>query len=1169
VLVKARPYRLVLGLVCLLAFVGGAGGAVPNGPSPNLVISQIYGGGGNSGAVYTHDYIEIFNRGTTSVSLAGTSLQYTSAAGTGNLGSASNQLTELPSVTIPPGGYFLVQEASNAAVGSPLPSPDHVDPTPIAMAVGAGKVALADVTTSLGCNTAATCAANGNDARIIDLVGYGTTANYFEGAGPAPAPSSTNADFRNAGGCQDTDNNTADFTAGPASPRNSASPGNTCVGEQAPSVVATTPPPGSTENPTDTNITVTFSEPVVTDNAFSLSCTGSGNVALTVTPSGSEMSTTYVLDPQTDLQANETCTVTVAASGVSDVDRADPPDNMVADYAFSFQTVDVFICGDPATLIHAVQGSGTATPLNGSAVTIEGVVVGDYQLTPAEFNGFYLQEETADADSDPLTSEGIFILGGSENVAVGDIVRVRGTAGESSGLTRLSSVTDVAVCPSGAATPATPVSLPVANVADLERFEGMRVQFSQTMTATEVFNLGRFGEVSMSGAGRLYNPTAVAAPGAAALAVAAQNNRSRIILDDGNNLQNIDPTRYPQGGLSASNTLRVGDTLAGLEGVMDFRFSNYRIQPVGLLSYAPTNPRTPAPASVGGNLKVATFNVLNYFNGDGLGGGFPTSRGAETPFELGRQEAKIVSALKTIDADIVGLMEIENDPTPNSAIEQLVAALNSATAPGTYAFINTGVIGTDEIKVALIYKPGEVTPVGDWKIITSAVDPRFIDTRNRPSLAQTFEQNTSGQALTVVVNHLKSKGSACAPDDPDTGDGSGNCNLTRTNAAEAIVDWLAGDPTGSGDPDFLIIGDLNSYTMETPIQALEAGGFENIVRTYGGLAAYSYVFSGESGYLDYALANSSLAAQVTGVNDWHINPDEPTVLDYNVNFKSANHVNTLYNPGPYRASDHDPVIVGVQLNHAPTADAGGPYTVAEGGSVGVTATGGDADGDDLTYAWDLDNNGSFETAGQSPTFSAAAIDGPATLTIRVQVTDAEETTVDEATVNVTNVAPTATFNAPASVFAGFPFALSLTGADDAAPADEPGLTYAFDCGDGSGYGAFSAASTRSCPTTATGTRSVGGKVRDDDGGVTEYRASVNVIVTFDSLCALTRVYSSNGTVADVACATLRIAKLAAARGQIHLKNASLKVYILQVRFQSGRAFTPQEAAILIVLAEQL
>ncbi|HUH14493.1 MAG TPA: ExeM/NucH family extracellular endonuclease [Gaiellaceae bacterium] len=572
-------------------------------------------------------------------------------------------------------------------------------------------------------------------------------------------------------------------------------------------------------------------------------------------------------------------------------------------------------CGEPATRIHAVQGNGTSTPIAGTAVTIEGVVTGDYQGT-GQFNGYFVQEEVADQDADPMTSEGIFVFSGSgvDNVSPGDVVRVRGTAGEFGGMTQLSSVTGIATCSTGASVPATQVSLPVASVGDHERYEGMLVQYTQTLTATEVFNLGRFGEVSLSGVGRLYNPTAIAEPGAPALAVNEQNDRSRIVLDDASNTQNNDPTLYPQGGLSATNTLRVGDTLPGLTGILEFRFRAYRIQPVDVpVEFTGTNLRTPAPDDVGGNMTVASFNVLNYFNGDGLGGGFPTSRGAESQFELDRQEAKLVSAIAAIDGDVVGLMEIENDGGPNSALAQLVDALNAATAPGTYGYVDTGVIGTDAIKVALIYKTDAAAPLGDWEILTAAVDPRFDDTRSRPALAQTFRHLGSGEALTVVVNHLKSKGSGCGPGD-DATDESGNCNGTRTLAAAALADWLATDPTGSGDPDFMIIGDLNAYTFETPITTLESAGYTNLVRKYGGLAAYSYVFQGESGYLDHALATSSLTAQVTGTTIWHINPDEPTVLDYNVNFKSANHVITLYDDGPYRASDHDPVIVGLQLD---------------------------------------------------------------------------------------------------------------------------------------------------------------------------------------------------------------------------------------------------------------
>jgi hypothetical protein len=1105
-------------------------------PTAELVISEVYGGGGNAGATLTHDFIELYNPTASSVSLAGWSVQYASSAGT------TWQVTPLTG-SIPAGRNYLVQEAPGTGGTTPLPTPDATGTIP--MAAGSGKVVLVSTATALSgaCPTS---------AAIADLVGYGA-ANCFEGTGPTAVLSNTTSAQRKGGGTQDTDVNADDFAVGAPDPHSSA--------DQAPSVTSTTPTGGAAGVARDANVTIVFSEPVnVAGSWFTISCATSGAHSAVVTGGP----TTFTLDPDADFALDESCTVTVVAANVTDQDANDPPDAMTANHAFSFQTVDIFTCGDPATAIHAVQGSGTTTPLSGSAVTIEGIVGGDYQGA-GQFNGYYVQEETGDEDADPQTSEGIFVFAGSSgvDVSVGDLVRVRGTAGEfvssGSSLTQISSVNAVAVCSTGNAVPPTSVTLPVMSIGDLERFEGMRVHFAQTMTATEVFSLGRFGEISLSGVGRLYNPTAVASPGPAAQLVAADNNRSRIVLDDGDNTQNRDPTIYPLGGLSAAHTLRVGDSLPELTGVMDQRFGVYRIQPVGPIDFAATNPRPAAPAPVGGNLKIASFNVLNFFNGNGLGGGFPTSRGANTQFELDRQRAKEVSALSAMNADVFGLMEIENDSGANSALAELVGALNAAMGAGTYAYVDTGVIGTDEIKVALIYKPGSVTPVGDWKILTSAVDPRFIDTRNRPSLAQTFAQNSSGQTLTVVVNHLKSKGSDCLPDDPDTGDGSGNCNGTRTAAAAAMVDWLHTDPTGSGDPDFLLIGDMNSYTFETPITTFEAGGFTNLVRHFHGLTSYSYVFNGESGYLDHALATGSLADQVTGVTDWHINPDEPTVLDYNVEFKSASQVNTFYDSGPYRSSDHDPVVIGIQLNSAPTVDAGGPYTVAEGGSVGVTASGNDADGDTLTYAWDLDDDGYFDDAtGPSATFSAATIDGPATRTVRVQVTDGEETAVDEATVNVMNVDPTATFNAPATVFAGFPFTLSLTGASDPAPADV--LTYAFDCGDGGGY-VLGAANSRSCPTTFVGTRSVGGKVVDDDGGFTEYHATVSVIVTYDSLCALTTQYSSSSKIAEKLCDDL-----AKAKGK---KKTDIDNYIRGVEKESGKAFTSEEASILIALARQL
>lgn len=686
------------------------------------------------------------------------------------------------------------------------------------------------------------------------------------------------------------------------------------VADSAPSVSSTVPAANATNVALNSNLTITFSEPVNVNGSW-FTIIGSSSGAHTATVSGGP--TSFTLNPDTDFVNNETVTVTVIATQVTDQDLNDPPDEMATNFSFSFATPIVEICGNPATFIHMIQGSNPASSMVGATnVVIEGIVVGDYQGT-GQLGGFYVQEEDLDVDTNPATSEGIFVFNTSFPVNVGDKVRLRGTVAEfpSSGasLTQLTNITALSPCGSGSVTPAT-VMLPVTNISDLERYEGMLINIPQELTVTDNFTLGRFGEVGLSVNGRLFNPTSITMPGAAANAQQNLNDRSRILLDDGNGQQNIDPTLYPSPGLSASNTLRLGYTLDSLTGVLDQRFGLYRVQPVGAISFTADNPRPSMPDSVGGTLKVASLNVLNYFNGDGMGGGFPTPRGATNATEFMRQRDKIISAITTINADVAGLIEIENDAPPNSALEDLVNGLNAATAPGTYAFINTGVVGTDEIRVAIIYKPATVTPVGPFAILNSMVDPTFIDTLNRPALAQTFVQNSGGGKFTIVVNHLKSKGSDCNHvGDPDTGDGQGNCNETRTKAATALVNWIATDPTDSGDPDFMIVGDLNAYAMEDPISVLESAGYTDLIEAFVGAGAYSFQFEGQSGYLDYALANACLASQVTGATEWHVNADEPVVLDYNVEFKSANQVNTFYSPGPFRMSDHDPVVVGLNL----------------------------------------------------------------------------------------------------------------------------------------------------------------------------------------------------------------------------------------------------------------
>ncbi|MBP8107211.1 MAG: ExeM/NucH family extracellular endonuclease [Caldilineaceae bacterium] len=587
------------------------------------------------------------------------------------------------------------------------------------------------------------------------------------------------------------------------------------------------------------------------------------------------------------------------------------------------------VCADPtivATRVNAAQGTGADSPLANTIVVLEGVVVGDFQSTTTELSGYFLQEEDAQADANPATSEGIFVYDNNfgVNVAVGDVVRVQGTVSEYSGQTQLSTIITATICSSTGitVTPAV-IDLPVTAVTDLEAFEGMLITVPETLYVTELYTLGRYGEVWTSANARVMQPTQVITPGQPALDMQAANANARLLIDDGSSLSN--PATVPF--IAPDNIVRGGDTVTGLTGALGYGFNFYRVQPTGPITFTEANPRTAAPDVISGSLKVAAFNVLNYFNGDGQGGGFPTSRGANSAVEFDRQRTKIITAMLSIDADILGLMEIENDGyDPFSAIADLVGGLNAIAGTGVYTYVNPGtpVWGSDEIAVAMIYKPARVTPIGASAGITTGIFDQVTVSLNRQPLAQTFAQNSNGERVTVVVNHFKSKGSDCsAVGDLDQSDGQGNCNVTRTSAANELAAWLAMDPTGSGDPDFLVIGDLNSYAKEDPIMALQSAGYTDLARHFGGDSVYSYVFDGQWGTLDYSLANATLTSQVTGATVWHINADEGIFLDYNQEFNPA----YVYSPDAYRSSDHDPVVVGLTL-HTPKSVLGISKSVA-------------------------------------------------------------------------------------------------------------------------------------------------------------------------------------------------------------------------------------------------
>ena len=791
--------------------------------------------------------------------------------------------------------------------------------------------------------------------------------------------------------------------------------------ESAPAVETTTPANNAFNVARDANVTVTFSEPVTApSSAFSMTCAASGPRTFALTGS----STTYTLDPDGTLAGYDNCTVTVTAGQVSDVDGNDPPDTMTADHSFTFTTVPpTGSCEPEYTPTYRIQGSGETSPLVGKRVATRGVVVGDYEGAFPALRGFYLQD--LDGDDDASTSDGLFVFNfNRDDVSLGQVVWVVGAVGENQGQTQITSLSTTTnnateVCTAAADISPTEVVLPATSSTYLERFEGMLTEFTQELTVTETFQLGRFGQIVMSSGGRLVQPTNVVLPGAPAMAMQAENDRNRIVVDDELQDQNRDPILFGRGGdpLTAANTLRSGDTATGIVGILTYTWggqsaspNSYRLRPVnalggGVPDFQAANPRPEQAQDVGGSLRVASFNVLNYFNtfndpstpGEdctfGFNGVESDCRGADNAFEFERQAVKIVDAIVGLDADVVGLIEIENDGYgPDSAIQDLTNRINAVVGAGTYQVLNVDALtdqvnagGTDAIKTGFIYRSGAAIPVGTTAALNTGAfgDYTLSDEtkqgRNRPAITQAFQDRSTGGRAVVTVNHLKSKGSSCSDNaspvgsDPERPDGQANCNLTRLAAAEELVDWLAGDPTGTGDPDSLIIGDLNSYAMEDPIRAIKDAGYVDLLLDLVGDEAYSYVFDGQSGYLDHALASPSLREQVTGTAEWHINADEPTVLDYNTDFKPAAQVASLYAPDAYRSSDHDPVLIGLDL----TDDRAGRIT---GGGWFVSPTESANARPDATGRTDVSVSGHYaggqknEAGGVTLTFPAGGID---------------------------------------------------------------------------------------------------------------------------------------------------------------------------------------------------
>ena len=573
----------------------------------------------------------------------------------------------------------------------------------------------------------------------------------------------------------------------------------------------------------------------------------------------------------------------------------------------------VAACDPGYTEISAIQGSGDASPLVNQQLTTQGIVTA-VVYPGSDAAGITLQAIAADGQHSANAAHSVFIAD-REAAAIyqpGQVLQVSGTVAEINQLTSLTQLSQIKLCDNTAAIQPVKLSLPLAPEQHWEQLEGALLQIVQPLVVNDTYQLGRYGEITLADS-RLQVPTDTMAPGKAAVEYYhQQQQRHMLVLDDGLYQQNPQPLQLGKLKISAANTLRIGDSVSGLTGVLLQDARGYRLVPTATPVFNHTNPRPAKPAAKPVNaLRVASFNVLNYFNGEGQNPAFPTRRGASTVAELARQQAKTVAALAALDADVIGLLEVENNGYgQQGALASLATALNKVAAKPYRFIITREQPGSDAVKVALLYRPSSVSVEGKAALLLH----KPFDWGSRPPLAQSFRHLASSALVTVSINHFKSKGS-CPKDEnsvnADKQDGQACWNVLRTASAKALSDWLHSQPTGVNTDKQLILGDLNAYRMEDPLRTLQQHDWQYLSAASD--AQYSYVYRGRTGSLDHALASPALAKHLSNMQHWAINADEPALLDYNVEFKSPAQQQLFYAPTPYRSSDHDPLIATFQF----------------------------------------------------------------------------------------------------------------------------------------------------------------------------------------------------------------------------------------------------------------
>jgi predicted extracellular nuclease len=691
-------------------------------------------------------------------------------------------------------------------------------------------------------------------------------------------------------------------------------------------------------------------------------------------------------------------------SGLGSLDAATIPDTVA------------FTCNSATlTNIYDVQGTGDASPFiadgsfsSANEVTVKGIVT---SRSDSLYKGFFIQD--MQGDNSPYTSDGIFVFmnqAAPDTIQPGTEVCVQGKVNEFYGSTQIDIKDDQKIEVGGLVKVPAAVEFYVADgetlAQALERVEGMKVKLDagSEMTITRTFSYdyaGRRNNMVLSHQAPLMKPTQVFEPNSAeAVALGQANAVNQLFVESDYKAKNGKVPYFPDFN-AETGYIRVGDQLTNIEGVIGYSYSAYRLLATNTITagdFIRANDRTDVPTVADmGDIRVASFNVLNFFN-DAVGGDANPSnsnRGALVEDEMVLQRTKIVNALVAMNADVVGLMEIANNGFGElSAIQNLVDALNAELADEqAYRFVEVEeadkfdgkYIGSDAITVGMLYRPARISLDGAAKVIATpeqhaaeAVQTRekdsvveaspSYDKYQRHSLLQTFSIND--EKLTIVVNHLKSKGSGCIEEwaefneDSEPADMQGKCNAFRVSAAKVL-----GESLKDVEGDVLVIGDLNAYGKEDPVAVLtdyDASTTDHIIRTaswttlngkvyeregsvidkgYGlinlntqahGAATYSYSYNGELGNLDHALGNASLAAKLVDIDDWHINSVESNLFEYGSKYTGE----LVKTASPFSASDHDPVIIALSYpapvtpTPTPTPE---PVQDSDGGSLGYFA----------------------------------------------------------------------------------------------------------------------------------------------------------------------------------------------------------------------------------------